>query len=328
MASKKLKIDQTKKLILTSGRASVYLAKEVAENLGVELLPTKAYNFANGEIYVRFNESVRGASVFVFQTHCDPINDNIMEQLIMIDALKRASARNITVVIPCLGYSRQDKKSLGREPITSRLIFDMFTAAGASRIVSIDMHAAQAQGFFDGPVDHLTAQDVLSEKVNQLVKSDKVTIVSPDAGRIRVSEEWVTKFPNAKLAFVHKTRDVTQPNVSKVGKIVGDVEGRDCIVVDDLIDTAGTIAKSVEAVKKAGAKNIYVVGTHAVFSPPAVEKLSECAAEKVIVTNSLPITDEKKFSKLEVVSIAPLLARALKAIFAEKSVASLFGPES
>jgi ribose-phosphate pyrophosphokinase len=300
------------------------LSREVANNLGVELLPTEAYNFANGEIYVRFGESVRGANVFVLQTHCHPVNDNIIEQLIMIDALKRASARNITVVIPCLGYARQDKKSYGREPITSRLIFDMFTAAGASRIVSIDMHAAQAQGFFNGPVDHLTAQDELADKVKQFVPLDNITIVSPDAGRIRVSEEWVTKFKGARLAFVHKTRDMSRPNISKAGKIVGDVKNRDCIVVDDLIDTAGTIVHSVEALQKAGAKSIYVVGTHPVFSPPAVERLSNCAAEKVIVTNSLPITEAKKFSKLDVVSVAPLLAKALKAIFAEKSVASLF----
>ena len=233
-----------KNLILVTGRAHPKLAAEVAEQLGIDVLETTAYDFANGEMYVRYTESVRGADVFVLQSHSNPVNQAIMEQLIMIDALKRASAKSITVVAPFLGYSRQDKKHQGREPISARLMADLYRAAGADRIMSVDLHAAQSQGFFDGPVDHLIAMPVLVDYIrdrfsNQL---DNVAVVSPDAGRIRVAEQWAQRLGGGPLAFVHKTRDITRPNQAVANRVVGDVAGKDCVLVDDLIDTAGTIA--------------------------------------------------------------------------------------
>ena len=215
-----------KRLALVTGRAYPELANEVAQYLGINVLPTTAYDFANGEMYVRFAEPVRGADVFVLQCHTNPINKWVMEQLLMIDALKRASAKSITVVAPFLGYSRQDKKHQGREPITARLMFDLFRTAGANRLVTVDLHAAQEQGFFDGPVDHLTAMPVLIDYVRSHVPMDKATIVSPDAGRIKVSEQWAAKLGGLPLAFIHKTRDITRPNHAEAHGIIGDVQGR------------------------------------------------------------------------------------------------------
>ncbi|MDR0950131.1 MAG: ribose-phosphate diphosphokinase [Candidatus Ancillula sp.] len=320
-------------LVLVTGRAHPELAKAVAENLGIELLKTKIYDFANGEIYVHFQESVRGCDVFVLQTHVTPMNKAIMEQLIMVDALKRASAKSITVVCPFLGYSRQDKKSNGREPISARLIFDLFTAAGADRIMSIDLHSAQLQGFFDGPLDHLYAMPILTEYIKTRVDLDNVTIVSPDAGRIRVAEQWADRIKRdganaSPLAFIHKTRDITRPNVVKHGRVVGDVEGRDCVISDDLIDTAGTIAGAVSALWDAGAKSVIVAATHGVLSDPAKERLSECGATEVIVTDTLPIPEEKRFDNLTILSVAPLLAEAMKAVFEAGSVTSLINAKN
>ena len=257
-----------KNLILVTGRAHPKLAAEVAEQLGIDVLETTAYDFANGEMYVRYTESVRGADVFVLQSHSNPVNQAIMEQLIMIDALKRASARSITAVCPLLGYSRQDKKHRGREPISCRLVFDLLKTAGADRIMSVDLHAAQSQGFFDGPVDHLIAMPVLVDYIrdrfsNQL---DNVAVVSPDAGRIRVAEQWAQRLGGGPLAFVHKTRDITRPNQAVANRVVGDVAGKDCVLVDDLIDTAGTIAGACNVLKDAGAKSVTVVATHGVLS--------------------------------------------------------------
>ena len=264
-----------KNLILVTGRTHPKLASDVAEQLGIDILETTAYDFANGEMYVRYTESVRGADVFVLQTHADLVNKSIMEQLIMIDALKRASARSITAVCPLLGYSRQDKKHRGREPISCRLIFDLLKTAGADRIMSVDLHAAQSQGFFDGPVDHLTAMPVLIDYVRSHVPMDKATIVSPDAGRIRVAEQWAQRLGGGPLAFVHKTRDITRPNKAVANRVVGDVKGKDCVLVDDLIDTAGTIAGACSVLKDAGAKSVTVVATHGVLSGPAVEPFEE-----------------------------------------------------
>ncbi len=316
--------DGEKRLVLVSGRAHPELATEVAGHLGVELVPTTAYDFANGEIYVRFGESVRGADAFVLQSHCSPVNTWIMEQLLMVDALKRASAKTITVVSPFYGYARQDKKHRGREPISARLMADLFKTAGADRIMSVDLHAAQIQGFFDGPVDHLWAMPILVEYVRTRVDLSNVTVVSPDAGRIRVAEQWAAKLGGAPLAFVHKTRDIRRPNQAVANRVVGDVEGRSCVLVDDLIDTAGTISEAVRVVLEAGAKDVLVAATHGVLSDPAVARLEACGAREVVVTDTLPIADEVQFPKLTVLSIAPLLARAIREVFDDGSVTSLF----
>ena len=312
-----------KKIMLFAGRAHPTLAQEVADLLEVDLTPTTAYDFANGEIYVRFDESVRGCDAFVIQSHTAPINDAIMEQLIMVDALKRASAKRITVILPFYGYARQDKKHLGREPISARLMADLFQAAGADRLVTVDLHTAQIQGFFDGPVDHLLAMPILTRYVKRQYGKQQLAVVSPDAGRIKVAESWANAL-QAPLAFIHKTRDPRKPNESKANRVVGDVEGRTCILVDDLIDTGGTIVQAAEAIMETGAQDVVIVATHAVFSDPAIDRLKNCSAREVIVTNTLPLEDEKRFDKLTVLSIAPLLAQATAAVFEDGSVTSLF----
>ncbi|MDM7855564.1 ribose-phosphate diphosphokinase [Cellulomonas alba] len=316
--------DGEKRLVLASGRAHTELAADVAKHLGIELLPTTAYEFANGEIYTRFGESVRGADAFVLQAHASPINQWIMEQLLMVDALKRASAKTITVVAPFFGYARQDKKHRGREPISARLMADLFKTAGADRIMSVDLHSAQIQGFFDGPVDHLWAMPILTEYVRTRVDLSQVAVVSPDAGRIRVAEQWAAKLGGAPLAFVHKTRDIRRPNQAVANRVVGDVEGRSVVITDDLIDTAGTISGAVRVVLEAGAKDVIVAATHGVLSDPAIERLQQCGAREVIVTDTLPIPEERRFPQLTVLSIAPLIARAIREVFDDGSVTSLF----
>ena len=314
----------TKNLMLFSGRAHPVLAEEVAHLLDVELVPTTAYDFANGEIYVRFDESVRGCDAFVIQSHCAPINEAIMEQLIMIDALKRASAKRITVILPFYGYARQDKKHLGREPISARLMADLFLTAGADRLMTVDLHTSQIQGFFDGPVDHLLAMPILTRHVLKSYGDKPLAVVSPDAGRIKVAESWANALGGAPLAFIHKTRDVTRPNETKANRVVGEVAGRVCILVDDLIDTGGTIVQAAEALMADGAEAVVIAATHAVFSGPAVERLQNSPAVEVIVTNTLPIAEDKHFDKLTELSIAPLLAQATAAVFEDGSVTSLF----
>ena len=315
-----------KNLILVTGRTHPKLASDVAEQLGIDILETTAYDFANGEMYVRYTESVRGADVFVLQTHADLVNKSIMEQLIMIDVLKRASARSITAVCPLLGYSRQDKKHRGREPISCRLIFDLLKTAGADRIMSVDLHAAQSQGFFDGPVDHLIAMPVLVDYIRDRFSNElgNVAVVSPDAGRIRVAEQWAQRLGGGPLAFVHKTRDITRPNKAVANRVVGDVKGKDCVLVDDLIDTAGTIAGACHVLRDAGAKSVTVVATHGVLSGPAVDRLKNCGASEIVLTDTVPIPEEKRWDGLTVLSIAPLLASAIRAVFEDGSVAELF----
>ena len=286
--------------------------------------PTTAYDFASGETYVRFNESVRGADVFVLQSHTGEVNKWLMEQLLMIDAAKRASAKRITAVAPYYPYARQDKKHLGREPISARLIADLFKTAGADRVMSVDLHASQEQGFFDGPVDHLWAMPVLVDYVRSRVDLSNVCMVSPDAGRIRVAEKWSAKLGGCPLAFVHKTRDTTRPNVAVANRVVGDVAGKQCVMVDDMIDTAGTISEAVKVVMNAGASSVIVAATHGILSDPAAQRLSECGASEVIVTDTLPIAPEKRFDKLTILPIAPLLARAIREVFDDGSVTSLF----
>jgi ribose-phosphate pyrophosphokinase len=316
--------DPQKRLVLVSGRAHPELAEDVADHLDIQLVPTTAYDFANGEIYTRFVESVRGSDAFVLQSHASPINQWIMEQLLMVDALKRASVKTITVVAPFFGYARQDKKHRGREPISARLMCDLFKTAGADRIMSVDLHAAQIQGFFDGPVDHLWAQPVLVEYVRTRVDTSNVTVVSPDAGRIRVAEQWAAKLGGGPLAFVHKTRDIRTPNKAVANRVVGDVEGKTCVLVDDLIDTAGTISEAVRVVMEAGAKDVIVAATHGVLSDPASERLQACGAREVVITDTLPVPEEHRFERLTVLSIAPIIARAIREVFDDGSVTSLF----
>jgi len=313
-----------KSLMLFSGRYHPELAEEVAKYLDIAVTPQSAYAFANGEIFVRFEESVRGCDAFVVQAHAAPINDSIMEQLIMVDALKRASAKRITVVMPFWGYSRQDKKHRGREPISARLIADMFKVAGANRIMTVDLHTSQIQGFFDGPVDHLFALPVLADHVKHTYAVRELAVVSPDSGRVRLAERWAETLGGTPLAFIHKTRNPREPNKAIANRVVGDIEGRLCVVIDDMIDTGGTVAGAVRALLDGGATDVVVAATHGVLSESASQRLSTCGAREVIFTNTLPIPDHKRFPGMTVLSIAPLLAQAIHAVFDDGSVTSLF----
>jgi ribose-phosphate pyrophosphokinase len=312
-----------KHLMLFSGRAYPELAAEIAELMHVDLVPTRALAYANSEIYVRFEESVRGSDAFVVQSHTAPVNEWVMEQLIMVDALKRASAKRITVVAPFYPYARQDKKHAGREPISARLIADLFKTAGADRLMSVDLHAAQIQGFFDGPVDHLWALPVLADHVEAQYDTSQMTVVSPDAGRVRLADMWSDRL-GCPLAIIHKRRDPNVANKVAVHEVVGDVQGRVCLLVDDMIDTAGTICQAAEALVSRGAKSVIAAATHPVLSGPATERLNNSPFEQVIVTNTLPIPPDRQFGKLTVLSIAPLIARAIQEVFEDGSVTSLF----
>ncbi|MFT4294051.1 MAG: ribose-phosphate diphosphokinase [Micropruina sp.] len=312
-----------KHLMLCTGRAFPELAEEVAELLGVDLVPTRQVTYANSEIYVRFEESVRGADAFVIQSHPAPVNEWLMEQLIMIDALKRASAKRITVVSPFYPYGRQDKKHAGREPISARLIADLYKTAGADRLMSVDLHASQIQGFFDGPVDHLFSIPVLADYVAANYPLDNMTVVSPDAGRVKLADNWSDRL-GLPLAIIHKRRDPNKANEVAVGEVVGDVKGRVCLLVDDMIDTAGTICQAAAALRDHGASQVIAAATHPILSGPAAQRLNASAFEEVIVTNTLPIRDDLLIPKLTVLSIAPLLAQAIQEVFVDGSVTSLF----
>ena len=315
-----------KKLALFAGRTSEALAQNVAAELGIELGDSNIAEFANGEIHCRFSQSVRGSDVFILNTHSawedGTINDSIIEHLVMVDAAKRASAKRITVVAPFYGYGRQDRKAAGREPITAKLIANMFKAAGASRLVSIDLHSGQIQGFFDGPVDHLTAMPVLIDYLRSLGTEDLV-VVSPDAGRVKVAERYANKL-GASLAIVHKRRVKDQKNMVEAKDVVGDVEGKVCVLIDDMIDTGGTICAAAEQLVEKGAKSVFAATTHPVLSGPAVERLKNSSIEKVIVTDTLPIGPEKQFDQLVVLSIGQILARAIQAVFMDTTVSEIF----
>ena len=313
-----------KNLMVFSGRAHPQLAEEVTELLGTDLVPQSAYEFANSEIYVRYEESVRGCDAFVLQSHTAPINEWIMEHLIMVDALKRASAKRITVVMPFYGYARQDKKHRGREPISARLMADLFKTAGADRLITVDLHADQIQGFFDGPVDHLMALPILADHVRAKYGDQELAVVSPDAGRIKVAERWAARLGGAPLAFIHKSRNIDRPNETVANRVVGDVKGRICVLVDDMIDTGGTITKAAEALMADGAAGVVIAATHAILSEPAVDRLKNCPAQEVVVTNTLPLTPDREFDKLTQLSIAPLVARAIREVFEDGSVTSMF----
>jgi ribose-phosphate pyrophosphokinase len=316
-----------KKLMLFSGRGHPALGQEIARNLGTEPAPATLFDFANGEIFVRFLESVRGCDAFVLQSHTAPINQWIMEHLIMVDALKRASAKRITVVAPFFGYARQDKKNRGREPISARLMADLFRVAGADRLMAVDLHTAQIQGFFDGPVDHLFALPILAGYLEGKLDLSQVTVVAPDAGRVRVCERWTDRL-NCPLAIIHKRRDPDVVSKVRVLEVVGQVAGRTCILVDDMIDTGATIANAAEALFQQGAAKVIVTATHGVLSGPAVDLMKNSRVSEVIVTNTLPIPAEKQFDRLTVLSIAPLIARAISEVFSDGSVTSLFDGQS
>jgi ribose-phosphate pyrophosphokinase len=316
-----------KKLMLLGGRAYPELLAEVADCIGIQPTPSRLYDFANGEIMVRFLESVRGCDAFVLQSHTAPINQWIMEHLIMVDALKRASAKRITVVMPFFGYARQDKKSAGREPISARLVADLFATAGADRLMAVDLHTSQVQGFFDGPVDHLFALPILADYLAAKLDVNHVTVVAPDAGRVRVCERWTDRL-GTPLAIIHKRRDPHVANQVKVFEVVGQVKGRTCILVDDMIDTGGTITKAADALFEQGAERVIVAATHGVLSGPAVDNLKNSRISEVVITNTLPVAQEKKIDKLTVLSIAPLIARAINEVFTDGSVTSLFDGQS
>src|ERR1700741_1992272 len=318
-----MKAPSQKKVVLLGGRAFPELTAEVADCLGIEPAPARLYDFANGEIMVRFLESVRGCDAFVLQSHTSPINQWIMEHLIMVDALKRASAKRITVVMPFFGYARQDKKSRGREPISARLVTDLFATAGADRLMAVDLHTAQIQGFFDGPVDHLFALPILAGYLENKLNVRNVTVVAPDAGRVRVCERWTDRL-GTPLALNPKQRHPDVANQVKILEVVGHVKGRTCILVDDMIDTGATIAKASEALFEQGASQVIATATHGVLSGAAVDVLKNSRISEIIITNTLPVPQEKRFDKLTVLSIAPLLGRAISEVFSDGSVTSLF----
>ena len=316
-----------KRLMLFSGRGNPELAEEIAESLKVPLGEVVLSTFANGEIYCRYQESIRGADVFVYQSYCEPINDRIMEQLLMIDAAKRASAKRITAVCPFYGYARQDRKAEGREPISARLLADMLSVAGADRLVTVDLHTGQIQGFFDFPVDHLTAVPLLAEYFAEKVHGD-VTVVSPDAGGGKLARRFANCLKAAEidagLAFIDKQRPKGTHNVAEAVDVVGEVAGRTCVLVDDMIDTAGTVVSAANLLIDRGAQEVSILATHGLLSGPAVERLSTAPIREVVVSNTLPIPHEKRFDRLTVLSIAQTVADALDAVFEDTSVSELF----
>ncbi|MBC48745.1 MAG: ribose-phosphate pyrophosphokinase [Ilumatobacter sp.] len=322
----------TKRLALYTGRTHPALAQEVAQHLDIEVGSDNLVEFANGEVRCSFGESVRGTDVFIMQTHYGvddrSVNDSIMEHLIMIDAASRASAKRITAVVPFYGYARQDRKAAGREPITARLVADMFKAAGAKRMISIDLHSGQIQGFFDGPVDHLTAMPVLEAYVRR--NSTAPVIVSPDAGRIKVAERMAQHLGDigADLAFIYKRRPKGTTNVAEAAEVMGDVEGRTCVLTDDMIDTGGTIVAAAELLMKRGARNVWAMATHGVLSGPAIDRLKNSPLEKIVLTNTLPLPAEKQLPNIEILSVAPLIAEALGAVFDDTSVSDIFDGEN
>jgi len=315
-----------RRLELVSGRSHPALAQEIAGHLGVELGEANLREFANGEVHCRYDTSIRGCDVFIVQTHCGPVNDSLMEQLIMIDGAKRASAKRITAVCPYYGYSRQDRKSTGREPITAKLVADMLQAAGADRVISVDLHSGQIQGFFDVPFDHLTAAPVLEGYLREHVKGD-LMVVAPDAGRVKVAERY-SQHLGADLALVHKTRPRGSANAVEARHVVGDVAGRHCVLIDDMIDTAGTICAASELLGDSGAADIWAMATHAVLSDPAVDRLKASAISRVVVTDTLPLAGDRTFDKLEVLSVAKIIADVIDAVFEDTSVSEIFGGEN
>jgi ribose-phosphate pyrophosphokinase len=311
-------------LQLLTGRMHPALAEEVAAELGIKLAPVQLGTFANGEISCKLGESVRGDDVFIMQTHGGSnINEAILEQVIMVDAAKRASARSITAICPFLGYARQDRKASGREPITARLVIDLLATAGADRIMSVDLHSGQIQGFFDGPFDHLIAMPILRDYIKNELPAKDLVVVSPDAGRVKSAERYAGAL-GASVAIIHKHRSHEKHNSVEAKYLIGDVKGKTCVIIDDMIDTAGTICAAADLLAENGAKAIYGLTTHGVLSGPALERIEKSAFTKVVATNTLPIDCNPKECKIETVSIAPLIASAVSAVFTGGSVSALF----
>ena len=317
-----------RRLEMFSGRAHPELAEEIASCLGVRLGEANLEEFADGEMHCRFGESIRGADVFLIQPHAAPVHKSLLEQLIMIDAAKRASAKRITAVCPYYGYSRQDRKSSGREPITAKLVADLLTAAGANRVVSLDLHSGQIQGFFNFPVDHLTAAPVIADYLRREDPSD-ICIVSPDAGRMKVAERF-SQVLGTDMAIVRKLRPKGSQNQVQALEVIGaeSVEGRRCVVIDDMIDTAGTVCAAAERLVASGASEVWAVATHGVLSGPAIDRLKNAPIDRVVLTNTLPIPDEKRIDKLEVLSVSQIIADAIDAVFEDTSVSRIFGGDN
>ncbi len=315
--------DSGKRMMVFTGTSNKEWAEDVAEHLGVELGNVKISNFANGEIYVRFLESVRGADVFLLQSVCTPVNDSLMELLIMVDAAKRASARTITAVVSHYGYARQDKKSAAREPITAKLVADLMTTAGVDRVIAMDLHQGQIQGFFNQPVNHLTALPILADYFESLDLGN-MCVVSPDVGRAKACKKLADML-GASLAIMHKGRP--EHNVAEITHVIGEVSGKNCIVADDMIDTAGSVTEGAKALIQKGALSVYVCATHGIFSPPAYERIESSPAIEVIVTNTLPVPEERKHGKIRVLSVAPLFAHAIQNVYNDESVSELFDPD-
>lgn len=315
-----------KHMQLFSGQSSRELAQKVADYLDIDLGKIDIHQFSNGETYCRYEESVRGADVFLLQTHSAPVNDNIMETLVMIDAARRASAKRITVVIPFYGYARQDKKARSREPITARLLADLLTVAGADRVVSMDLHTGQIQGYFNQPLDHLTALPLLSDWIEENLGDTDLVIASPDAGRVRMAEKFVSRLGNPGMAFLAKTR--TAHNVAKTLAVVGEVKGKTVVLCDDMIDTAGTLCGAAEALLEQGAVEVYAVATHPVLSGPAIERIEASPIKQVVVTDTLPLPAHAfQTDKIVQLSIAGAIGETLRAIFEDRSISELFGNE-
>ncbi len=321
-----MQMTPTRRLELVTGRAHPALAQEIAQYLGVPLGETNLQEFADSEFHCRYGSSIRGVDLFIVQTHAAPVNDSIMEMLVMIDAAKRASAKRITAVCPYYGYSRQDRKSTGREPITAKLVADLLSTAGADRIVSVDLHSGQIQGFFNGPFDHLVAAPVLVEYLRRYGDGDMV-VISPDAGRVKVSERFSQQI-GADLAIVHKRRPGGSVDEVEALEVVGNVKGRRCIIIDDQIGTAGTMCAAAERLVEEGATDIWAMATHAILAGPALDRLKAAPISKVVVTNTLPVPEERRIDKLEVVSVAKLIADAIDAVFEDTSVSEIFGGQN
>lgn len=316
------KVGDKPRMQLVSGRSHPMLAAEIADSLDIKLSEVQISNFANGEVSVRFHESLRGNDVFIIQTEAGKVHEYLFEQLLMIDAAKRASARSITAVCPLLAYSRQDRKSSGREPIGARLIVDALSAAGADRIMSVDLHSGQSQGFFDGPFDHLIAMPLFKQYIKKHFASD-VVFVAPDAGRVKLTERYSSSL-GADMAIVHKTRSKLKHNTVEAKHLIGSVRGRNCVIIDDMIDTAGTFCAAADLIKENGAKTIYGLATHGIFSDPALQRIEKSSFTKIVVTNTVPIDTGGQTAKIEVLSVAGLLAGAISAVARGGSVSALF----
>lgn len=309
------------RLRLFSGSANVSLAQEIARYLGLDLGPMVRKRFADGEIYIQIQESIRGCDVYLIQPTCHPVNDHLMELLILIDACRRASARQITAVIPYYGYARADRKTAGRESITAKLVANLIAGAGANRILAMDLHSAQIQGYFDIPCDHVYGSPVILDYLQRKQLSDLV-VVSPDVGGVARARAFAKKLNDAPLAIIDKRRQAH--NVAEVMNVIGDVKGKTAVIVDDMIDTAGTMAEGGRLLRREGARQVYACATHAVFSPPAVERLSSGVFEEVIVTNTIPVSEEHRFKQLTVLSVANLLGETIWRVHEDSSVSSMF----